>query len=119
MNLEEIKKRLENEKSELLEEIKKIAVLNKNGRFEAVETRSDNSDVPDQADLASEQTEFSNNQVILVELENRLDNVDKALVRIQTGIYGICTSCGKDISEKRLQANYAASRCIKCEEKEI
>ncbi len=118
MDIELIKKQLESEKEELLIEIKKISIEDSDGGFEAIETRSDNSDVADQADLASEQTEFANNQAILFELEQRLENIDKALIRIQTGVYGVCVSCGEKIQEKRLQANFAASKCISCEEKE-
>ena len=117
MDLEQIKVALEAEKEELLNEIKKIAVKDKSGEFEAKETMSDASDVPDDADLASEQTEFAKNQAILSELEERLDNVDKALIRIQTGTYGVCVSCGEEIPEARLRANHAAAKCLACEEK--
>ena len=117
MDLEQVKIALEAEKVELLNEIKKIAVKDNDGEFDAKETMSDASDVPDGADLASEQTEFAKNQAILSELEERLDNVDKALVRIQTGTFGVCISCGEEIPEARLGANHAAAKCIACEEK--
>lgn len=46
--------------------------------------------------------------------KKEIEAIDMALHRIGTGSYGICTSCGKDISLKRLQALPWAERCIDC-----
>ena len=112
MNIEELKKRLESEKEELLNEIKKIAVKFKND-FEAKETVTNTDDVPDIVDQADEFENINNNEAILKELEDRLDRVDEALVRIQTGVYGKCVECGGEIEESRLLANAAAKTCKK------
>jgi DnaK suppressor protein len=41
-----------------------------------------------------------------------------ALERIDSGTYGICDSCGSDISVKRLKARPVTTQCIDCKTKE-
>ena len=43
-----------------------------------------------------------------------LGEIDAALARIETGTYGTCTNCGKEIAVGRLEAQPWASRCIDC-----
>jgi RNA polymerase-binding protein DksA len=45
-----------------------------------------------------------------------LEQVEKALVRLDEGEYGTCQRCGKDISVSRLEAVPAAELCIACKE---
>ncbi|MFW6132008.1 MAG: TraR/DksA family transcriptional regulator [Candidatus Aminicenantaceae bacterium] len=44
--------------------------------------------------------------------------IDEALKRLERGDYGICQTCGKNISKKRLNAVPWARYCITCQEKE-
>jgi DnaK suppressor protein len=46
--------------------------------------------------------------------EQLLEDIDSALARIEDGTYGICTNCGKQIGEERLEALPWASLCIDC-----
>jgi DnaK suppressor protein len=46
--------------------------------------------------------------------EQVLNEIDAALRRIDDGTYGICTNCGKQIAEERLEARPWASLCIDC-----
>ena len=51
--------------------------------------------------------------------ESRLiKKIKAALERIGDGTYGICETCGEDISIKRLMARPVTSKCIECKEKE-
>jgi RNA polymerase-binding transcription factor DksA len=43
-----------------------------------------------------------------------LRDIENALKRIETGIFGKCTSCGVEIESKRLQAVPYAAKCIEC-----
>ncbi len=43
-----------------------------------------------------------------------LYHIDMALERIENGTYGLCQSCGKPISEERLEAVPHARLCIQC-----
>ena len=54
---------------------------------------------------------FSNEQEIMYE-------IDEALERIDSGVFGNCEMCEKPISEKRLQALPYARNCNACQEKE-
>jgi RNA polymerase-binding protein DksA len=47
--------------------------------------------------------------------EQVLVQIDAALARIQDGTYGVCTNCGKQIPEERLEARPWASLCIDCQ----
>ncbi|MDA3789009.1 MAG: TraR/DksA C4-type zinc finger protein [Desulfobacula sp.] len=42
----------------------------------------------------------------------------QALERIEEKSYGICESCGEDISIKRLEARPVTTKCIYCKEEE-
>ena len=46
--------------------------------------------------------------------EHLLASIDDALKRIEDGTYGICTNCGRPISEERLEALPWAELCIDC-----
>ena len=43
-----------------------------------------------------------------------LAGIDAALARIENGTYGVCTRCGRQISEERLEAMPWAELCIDC-----
>ena len=47
-----------------------------------------------------------------------LYHIDKALERIDEGVFGRCDSCGEDISSERLEAVPHARLCIKCKSSE-
>jgi DnaK suppressor protein len=47
-----------------------------------------------------------------------IKKIKKALERIETNSFGICESCGEDISVKRLKARPVTSQCIDCKSKE-
>lgn len=46
-----------------------------------------------------------------------LSQIDAALARIETGVYGECLDCGQDIGLARLTANPRAMRCIACQQR--
>lgn len=45
-----------------------------------------------------------------------LDAVRQALARLNSGDYGTCISCGKEIPWARLSTEPSASRCVACQE---
>lgn len=47
-----------------------------------------------------------------------IEAIDKALARLEEGVYGLCLSCGEKIDPKRLQAMPAAAECIACADAE-
>lgn len=45
-----------------------------------------------------------------------LKEIDRALERVARGNYGVCESCGEDISQARLKALPWARYCVRCQE---
>lgn len=45
-----------------------------------------------------------------------IQQINSALARLESGTYGVCTRCGEDIDERRLQAVPHAALCISCAE---
>lgn len=71
-------------------------------------------DFPDPTDRAS--LESDRNFLLRIKDRERklILKVKEALDRIDNGIFGICESCGKSISEKRLIARPVTTLCIEC-----
>ncbi len=47
-----------------------------------------------------------------------IKKIKSALERIENDTYGICDSCGEDITLKRLKARPVTTQCINCKSKE-
>lgn len=47
-----------------------------------------------------------------------IKKIKKALDRIEEGKFGICESCGEEISVERLKARPVTTHCIECKTKE-
>lgn len=111
--IEEMKQALAKEKTELEENLSRIAkpVDRKEGDYE-----TSFSDIgTDREDNATEVGEYSDNLSVEVTLEKRLQEIIEALERIDNGTYGFCENCGgKEIGTDRLRANPAAKTCIRC-----
>jgi DnaK suppressor protein len=60
---------------------------------------------------------LSHNEEHLAEHETKLlHDIDTAIGRLESGGYGICVSCGRDIPEARLLATPTVQTCIECQE---
>ncbi len=71
-------------------------------------------DFPDPTDRAS----FESDRNFVLRIKDRerklIAKVNEALARIDNGTFGICESCGKPISEKRLMVRPVTTECIDC-----
>ena len=73
---------------------------------------------PDPTDRASLEAD-RNFMLRIRDRESKLIlKVKKAVARIETGTFGICESCGEDISFDRLKARPVTTQCIDCKTKE-
>jgi DnaK suppressor protein len=63
----------------------------------------------DSGQVAAEQGE---NRVLATQLREQLDDVERALTKLDDGTYGQCEVCGAAIGESRLEAMPAARFCI-------
>jgi RNA polymerase-binding transcription factor DksA len=63
----------------------------------------------DSGQVAAEQGE---NKVLAQRLRNELDEVERALAKMDDGTYGLCEVCGQQIADARLEAMPATRFCI-------
>lgn len=76
--------------------------------------QDDVTNYADPADRATQEEEFS------LELRNRdrerklLKRIEQTLVKLDSGDYGYCDTCGVEIGLKRLEARPTAELCIDC-----
>jgi DnaK suppressor protein len=111
MNIDHLKKKLEEEKEKLKSEMSSVGQKNVGvpGDWEAVP--SETGTEPDMADQADVTISRDTNRAILSALETQYDAVLKALSRIESGSYGACEACGMHIEEARLEADPSATTC--------
>nr|WP_202867222.1 TraR/DksA C4-type zinc finger protein [Kribbella pittospori] len=72
----------------------------------------------DQADVGSTTLERDHEMSLANNARDMLDQIERALARIENGTYGICESCGNPIGKGRLQAFPRATLCVSCKERE-
>ena len=73
---------------------------------------------PDPTDRASLEAD-RNFMLRIRDREHKLiKKIKKALDRIENGTFGICDTCGEEISIKRLKARPVTTQCIDCKTKE-
>ena len=47
-------------------------------------------------------------------ITHSIEDIDRALAKLDDGTYGRCDVCGKEIGATRMEALPAASRCVVC-----
>lgn len=111
--IEKLKQSLENEKISLVKELESFAKEDENirGNWDA---KYPNKERGDQEEEADESQEYENLLSLEQSLELKLKDVNLALEKIDSGNYGNCEKCGKEIEDQRLQACPEARLCIKC-----
>jgi RNA polymerase-binding protein DksA len=67
------------------------------------------------ADTATETYDRELDYTLEENSEHVLADIDGALERIGNGTYGVCTKCGNQIPEERLEARPWATLCIDCQ----
>jgi len=113
MKIEHFRKKLEEQKVKLELEMGKIGRRNPlvpNDWEPAPLEENVESDIVDQADIIVNR---ENDASILADLEAHYDTIIAALSRIEKGNYGKCEVCGNKIEETRLEADPAATTCVK------
>jgi len=69
---------------------------------------------PDPTDQATVETDRNFDLRIRDRERKLIKKIDQALNRIKDGSFGVCESCGGNISVKRLQARPVTTLCIDC-----
>jgi len=110
---EEYKKLLEEKKKQLETELSSFATQDPNvkGDWDSKFPRTPEGNLEEAAD---EVEEYTTRVHLEFNLEKQLRDVNAALEKIEKGAYGICESCGKKISNDRLNASPEAKTCVQC-----
>jgi len=118
---EELKLALEKERDLLVKELETIATPDSNPNmkdnwnvkhFEWGENQITSKEELEGGESVNESDEDMKNKALSDSLELRLRDVNNALRRIESGTYGICAICRKEIPIERLKANPAAKTDI-------
>ncbi len=119
--IEELKKKLLEEKASAEEQLKKFATKDKNlpGDWDTRFPQMDagNTGHANLETAADEVEEYSNLLPMEYNLELKLRETNLALKRIENGTYGICENCKKQIPIERLRVSPEARVCLDCEKK--
>ncbi|MCW2350515.1 RNA polymerase-binding transcription factor DksA [Sphingobium sp. B11D3D] len=78
-------------------------------------------DEPLNADSAEQASEVQDDRALEQQsalVAREIGSVNRALARIEAGVYGACLLCGEPIAPARLAARPEASLCIACARKE-
>jgi len=107
-DIEYFRKLLNNQLDELLDQA-----------GDTVSDMTEHSDnFPDPTDRASLEAD-RNFMLRIRDRESKLiKKIKKALARIDNDTFGICESCGENISAKRIKARPVTTQCIECKTKE-
>ncbi len=67
------------------------------------------------AETATAAYDQASNQALLDQLRHRLQRVQRALAKFESGTYGYCENCGQPIDFARLKALPDARFCLQCQ----
>ena len=114
IDIEQLKRRLLEERTTLVNSLGKIAGVNPDNPDDLIPLPPELDSVQaDQNDIADRAEDFGERRSTERTLENRLNSVKHALSKIESGTYGTCEVCGEPIEGERLEANPAAETCVK------
>ncbi len=115
-DLKRYKKILEDSKISLLQSAKKTLMEESN--FDTDDLPDEIDDLPDEIDLAS--SEYAQSMVFRLRDREKflLKKIERALMRITDGTFGVCERCEEPISPKRLEARPVTTLCIRCKEEQ-
>ena len=102
--MERNRKRLEEQRTRLQSELGSMASTMEEGERPGYSTHM--------ADQASEVFERAKNLAVCQQLQHTLEEVSRALEKMDKGIYGVCEKCGTAIDPARLKALPHAMLCI-------
>lgn len=110
--LERFRKRLEEEKERLEDQIQDYERVLEEARL--TESSSDRSPDPGNAEASSMKLEYAKELSIEQNTIDLLSKVNHALDRVTSGNYGICESCGTSIPVERLDVLPYSTLCVEC-----
>ena len=84
--------------------------------FDGIVAAASGANIDDEHDPEGSTIAYERAQVgaLLSEARSYLDDLDRALARLDAGLYSTCERCGALIGSERLAARPAARTCIDC-----
>lgn len=77
----------------------------------SLDTNADDEHDPEGTTIAFERSQLG---ALLRQSQHHLEEIDAAVARVDTGVYGVCEVCGGAVSNGRLEARPVARTCIGC-----
>jgi DnaK suppressor protein len=98
--------------------VKNLRDLHLSAEKTTAELKTEEKLFPDPYDRAAAEMERSVDLIIRSRERELIREIEEALTRIDRGEFGICRTCGRTISERRLLAKPTCLLCIECKEKD-
>jgi RNA polymerase-binding transcription factor DksA len=103
------KKALEEDLIQITSDLTDLGIHNPSVPEDWIATPSDIVDAEPDENIAADRSEsWQERRSTVAALETRYNNINRALVKIEKGTYGICEVCGEEIETDRLDINPAA-----------
>lgn len=77
----------------------------------SLDTNADDEHDPEGSTIAFERAQVA---ALMSQAQADLDDLDRAMARLDQGRYAICERCGSQIAAQRLAARPATRTCIRC-----
>ncbi len=107
------KPRLEEMLGEITLELQSVGIHNPQNPSDWVAVPEEMGGEETDENLSADRVEAWNERNALVAtLETQYNGVTSALARIEKKLFGVCEICGKEIEDKRLNANPISRTCI-------
>lgn len=111
--LSELKKKLEEQKVRVLADLESVGSSAGSPDGAGYDTK-----FPDYGDSmednAIEVQDYTKNLSLERDLQKELAGIEKTLLKMEDGTYGVCTYCGQKIELERLKIRPESSSCVTC-----
>lgn len=109
MNTTHYKELLEAQRVQITTDLKGLGIHNPEIKEDWIATPGEKIDAePDENIAADRREDWQEHRATLSALEARYNNINRALKKIEDGVFGTCEICGESIEEDRLDVNPAA-----------
>jgi len=115
LDLDKYRRKLEEKRVEITENIKRLEGES-SGR-DRLSREVVQQDFEGGGDAALQAMTRNQSAAMIGNLRDMLVSIDEALQKIEDGTYGVCEVCGKNIPKKRLDALPEATMCTDCRTK--
>lgn len=111
--LQELKTKLETEKEEIERELKEVSIKTDAGYEPKITDFGSDTEDYESAE-ADEAEDLGASLAVKQVLETRLHHIESALRKMESGAYGLCESCKKEIANRSLEIDPARPFCLDC-----